>query len=416
MAKSWGANPYREIFQAPGTKGFAAAAFLARLPFAMAPIGIVAMLSQTASNGHGGEYWLAGAVAATFALTNALVAPQISRLVDRRGQSPVVIPTTILSVAAFVALIAAANQDWPIWTLFVSAFLAAFMPSVPALVRARWTEALRGRPELGTAFAFESAADELVYIAGASLSVGLAVAFFPEAGMLASTLALAIGTAAFIAQRATEPKVRAAEAGAKRGSALRLGAVQIITLAMIFVGATFATAEVSTVAITKELGQPNAATLVIGVYAFGSFLLGIALGAFRIGMALQRQLLIAVGVIAVTALPLLVADTVLLLAVAIFFSGIAISPTFITAFGLVERRVPASMLTEGVTWVTTGIGIGMALGAFAAGWAVDTFGAQNGFWVSVAAGGAAVVTVALGQRSLAGGRTASATRLPMLAE
>jgi MFS family permease len=53
---------------------------------------------------------------------------------------------------------------------------------------------------------------------------------------------------------------------------------------------------------------------------------------------------------------------------------VAISPTFITAFGLIERRVPAAVLTEGVTWVMTGIGIGMALGAFVAGWVVDTLG------------------------------------------
>jgi MFS family permease len=389
------ANPYREIFQAPGTKGFSGAGFVARLPIAMAPIGIVAMLSQT----HG-EYWLAGAVSATFALTNALVSPQISRLVDRLGQSAVVIPTTIVSVLAFVALIAAANQGWPAWTLFVSAFLAAFMPSIPALVRARWTEIFRNRPELNTAFAFESAADELVYIAGASLSVGLAVALFPEAGMLTSTLILALGSAAFILQRATEPKVRRPEAGAAQGSAIRLRAVQIITLALIFVGATFATAEVSVVAITKALGEPNAATLVIGVYALGSFMLGLVLGAINPAVPLHRQLLIAVGVLAVTSVPLLIADTVPLLAIAVFVSGIAISPTFITAFGLIERRVPESMLTEGVTWVMTGIGIGMALGAFLAGWVVDTYGAQNGFWVSVAAGAATVVTVALGQCSL----------------
>jgi len=127
-------------------------------------------------------------------------------------------------------------------------------------------------------------------------------------------------------------------------------------------------------------------------------------------------LLIAVAVIALTALPLLLADTVPLLALAVFVSGIAISPTFITAFGLVERRVPPEVLTEGVTWVTTGIGIGMALGAFLAGWVVDTFGAQNGFWVSVAAGAAATLTVALGQRSLGGKAEATARRLPMLAE
>ncbi|MBZ9604078.1 MFS transporter [Phyllobacterium chamaecytisi] len=391
-------NPYREIFRAPGAKGFSAAGFFARLPIAMAPIGIVAMLSQTL-----GEYWLAGAVSATYALTNALISPQISRAVDRLGQTAVVVPTTVVSVVAFIALIAAANQNWPAWTLFVSAFLAAAMPSIPALMRARWTELFRNRPELNTAFAFESAADELVYIAGASLSVGLAVAMFPEAGMIMSTAFLALGTAAFILQRGTEPKVRHVAGVVSAGSAIRQRPVQIITLALIFVGSIFATAEVSAVAITKELGQPNAASLVIGVYAVGSFMVGLVLGALNPRMALHRQLLIAVGVIALTSLPLLVAgSSVTLLAVAVFVSGIAISPTFITAFGLIERRVPESMLTEGVTWVMTGIGIGMALGAFVSGWVVDNYGPENGFWVSVAAGAATVVIIALGQRTLSG--------------
>ena len=113
-------NPYSEIFRAPGAKGFAAAGFLARMPMAMAPIGIVAMLSQA----HG-EYWLAGAVSATYALTNALLAPQISRLVDRVGQTRVLLPTTLIAVVAFSLLMFAVNQDWPIWTLYVTAFVAA---------------------------------------------------------------------------------------------------------------------------------------------------------------------------------------------------------------------------------------------------------------------------------------------------
>jgi MFS family permease len=301
--------------------------------------------------------------------------------------------------------------------LFAAAFVAAFMPSMPALVRARWTELFRDRPELTTAYAFESAADELVYIAGASLSVGLAVALFPEAGMVASTLFLAFGTAAFIAQRATEPKVRPVEHAEAHGSALRLRAVQIITLALVFVGATFATAEVTVVAITKALGAADAATLVIGVYALGSFLLGIVLGAVKPRLALHRQLLIAVGTLALTALPLLAAETVPLLAVLVFVSGIAISPIFITAFGLIERRVPESMLTEGVTWVVTGIGIGMALGSFVAGWVVDTFGAQDGFWVSVIAAGTTVLIVGFGQGSLGGGKSRARDKpMPMLAE
>jgi MFS family permease len=188
-------------------------------------------------------------------LTNAFTSPQISRLIDRLGQTTVVTPATIVSVLAFIALIVAANQHWPAWTLFATAFLAGTMPSIPAMVRARWTEIFRHRPELNTAFAFESAADELVYIAGASLSVGLAVALFPEAGMLISTIFLALGTAAFILQRSTEPRVRSADSQVSHGSAIRLPAVQVITLALVFVGSIFAAAEVSAVAITMRNGD-----------------------------------------------------------------------------------------------------------------------------------------------------------------
>ena len=396
-------NPYARIFSEPGAKGFSIAAFFGRLPLAMAPIGIVAMLSQTL-----GEYWLAGAVAATYGIGNAFLAPQISRLVDRYGQTRVAAPATVVSALAFLLLILASHLAWPAWTLFAAALGAATLPSMSAMVRARWSELFRDRPELNTAFAFESSADELLYITGASLSVGLAAAWFPEAGMLACTLFLVLGSAAFLAQRGTEPPVRAPQADGPTGSAIGLRPVQIVTLALIFVGAIFATAEVSSIAITKELGEPGGASLVIGVYALGSFVLGLVLGAINPTMPLQRQLLIALSVLMLTSLPLLVAgSSVALLAAAVFLSGVAISPTFITAFGLIERRVPASMLTEGVTWVMTGIGIGMALGAFVAGWVVDTFGPQNGFWVSVVASAAAWITVALGQRTLAGERAAA---------
>lgn len=395
-------NPYAVIFREPGAKGFASAAFLARLPLAMAPIGIVAMLSQT----HG-EYWLAGAVSATFALTNALIAPQISRLVDRYGQTAVLTPATIISVIAFLILLLATNQNWPAWTLFVSAFAAAAMPSIPAMVRARWSELFRGRPELNTAFAFESAADELMYIAGASLSVGLSVSLFPEAGILASTMLLAVGSALFLVQRGTEPPVRPADQAAA-GSAIMLLPVQIVTLALIFVGAIFATAEVTSVAITKELGQASAASLVIGVYAVGSFVVGLVVGALALKTPMHRQLLVAITILALTQVPLLWAANVPMLALAVFLSGVAISPTFITSFGLIERLVPAAQLTEGITWVTTGIGIGMAMGAFVAGWVIDTFGAYNGFWVSVAMGAAAFTTVLAGQSVLGRGAASSA--------
>ncbi|RYG00583.1 MAG: MFS transporter, partial [Caulobacteraceae bacterium] len=66
----------------------------------------------------------------------------------------------------------------------------------------------------------------------------------------------------------------------------------------------------------------------------------------------------------------------------------------------VERRVPAEVLTEGVTWVMTGIGIGMALGAFVSGLVVDLHGARAGFWVTIAAATSALAVVTLGQSVL----------------
>src|SRR3546814_8929095 len=123
--------------------------------------------------------------------------------------------------------------------------------------------------------------------------------------------------AAFVCQRGTEPKIRPAGDEARR-SAIGLRPVQIVTAALVFVGAIFATAEVTTIALTRELGQPNAAGAVIAVYAAGSFVVGLIIGALNLKVPLQRQLLAALGALLVTTLPLLLVDTVPALAAALF--------------------------------------------------------------------------------------------------
>jgi MFS family permease len=387
-------NPYAEIFRARGAKGFAAAGFLARLPLAMVTMGIVAMLSQT----HG-EYWLAGAVSATFALANAFVSPQVSRLVDRFGQSRVLMPVTAVSVAAFAGLLAATHLHWPSWTLFVFALAASVMPSMPAMVRARWSALYRDTPKLQTAFAFESVADELVYMAGSVLSVGLSVTLFPEAGPLASTIFLAAGTALFVIQKSTEPPVETVRSAG--GTAFSFGAVKLLTFVLAAVGAIFGAAEVTVIALTREFGQPATASFILAGYAAGSLLVGLVYGALKLETPLGRQFMIAIAFMALMTLPLQLVGNVPMLALALFLGGASISPTFITAFGLIERLVPASKLTEGITWAMTGIGIGMAAGSFASGWVIDLYGAGSGFWVSVTAGAVAVAATFAGYSVLA---------------
>jgi len=172
----------------------------------MVTMGIVAMLSQT----HG-EYWLAGAVSATFALANAFISPQVSRFVDRYGQARVLIPVTTVSVVAFAGLLLATRAGWADWTLFAFAVLAGTMPSMPAMVRARWTSFTATHPSCARAFSFESVADEVIYMIGSVASVGLSVASFPKRPPC-STLLLLAGTALFVVQKSTEPSIQAAEA------------------------------------------------------------------------------------------------------------------------------------------------------------------------------------------------------------
>jgi MFS family permease len=387
------ANPYADIFTAPGSAAFSAAGFLARLPFAMVTVGIVTMLSQTT-----GRYGMAGAVAATFAVTNSLVSPAVSRYVDRHGQARVLVPATAVAVAAFFVLIANTRLGGPDWLLFASALVAGLMPSMAAMVRARWSEIYRGTPRLHTAFAFESVLDEVTYMVGSVLSIGLSLSLFPEAGPLAAALILALGTALFVVQKRTEPPVHpAATSGV---SAIRIPSVRTIALTLGAIGTIFGTAEVSVIAYSEALGDKSAASLVLAGYACGSLIVGVVYGMLRLRMPLSRQLLVAVAIVMLTTVPPLLVSSIPGLGIALFLAGAAISPTFITAFGLIERLVPSASLTEGITWGMTGIGLGLALGSIGSGFVIDAFGAQNGFWISVAAGVVALATIIVGHRTL----------------
>lgn len=123
------ANPYFNLFNAPGSKAFSSAGLIARLPVSMTGIGIITMLSQVR-----GSYWLAGAVAATFAFSMALLAPQIARAADRHGQSRVLPYATGVSAIALLLLLLCTHYRAPDWTLFIFAALAGGMPSISAMV------------------------------------------------------------------------------------------------------------------------------------------------------------------------------------------------------------------------------------------------------------------------------------------
>ncbi|ALI03184.1 MFS transporter [Pseudomonas sp. FW306-02-F02-AA] len=374
------ANPYQALFNAPGSRAFVLAGMVARMPISMTGIGLITMLSQLQ-----GGYGLAGSVAATFALATAFCAPQVSRMVDRFGQGRVLPVSALVGGGGLLLLLLCTRLQAPNWTLFVFAALAGCMPNMSAMVRARWTELYRGQPQLQTAYALESVLDEVCFIVGPPLSVGLCVVVFPEAGPLVALLMLAIGVSAFVLQRSTEPSVHPHDAD-QPGSVVGSGDIRLLMLLMGAMGTIVGVVDVVSVAFAQQQGQPAAASIVLSVYAIGSCLAGLAFGALKPDVPLPRLFLYGGVATALTTLPLLLAGNILGLSLAVFVAGLFFAPTLIVAMGLVERIVPPAKLTEGLTWLITGLSIGVAIGAAGSGWLVDAFGARSGFWLSIAAG------------------------------
>lgn len=382
------AQPYRELFAAPGARGFALAGLLARIPLPMIGIGIITMLSQLR-----GSYALAGAVSASFVLTYALVSPQVSRWVDRRGQSRVLPLAAAISVLGLLLLLGATWWQAPDWILFAGAMLAGFMPSMSAMVRARWTAIYRGQDRLQTAYSLETVLDEVTFIAGPPLSVGLAVAVFPQAGVLAAALLLVAGVSALLLQKGSEPPIQVQEQGS-RPSVLRLNSVRLLALLMVAMGVIVGTVDIVSVAFAEQMGQPGAASLVLSAYALGSCVAGLVFGGLKLDIPLHRLLLLGGLATAATTLPLLLVASVAQLAGAVLLAGLFFAPTMIVAMSLVERVVPEQQLTEGMTWLLAGLNIGVAMGAAASGQMVDQGGASSGFMVALYAA-ALIVVLAL---------------------
>ncbi|SEK01474.1 Predicted arabinose efflux permease, MFS family [Bacillus thuringiensis] len=387
-------NSYREIFSAPGTKGFSLAGFIARMPISMMGIGIVTMLSQVS-----GDYWLAGAVAATFTLSSALLAPHISRMADQLGQSRILLPTTGISVFFTILLLLCTKYEAPYWTLFLSALCAGCMPNMSAMVRARWTKLYRGSHKLHTAFSFESVVDEICFIIGPVLSVSLSVMFFPEAGPLLSSVFLTIGVCLFTMQKSTEPPVHPRDI-TNNGTVFKIGSLRVLVFTLIAIGTIFGTIDVVSVAFAEQQGNTVAASFVLSVYAIGSCLAGLIFGTLKLNTPPYNQFLIAVTLSMITMLPLVFVNSITWLVVIVFFAGLSVAPTMIITMGLVEKIVPESKITEGMTWAITGLGIGVSLGSAIAGLVIDNFGAHVGFNVAIIAGGLALTIALLGYKTL----------------
>ncbi|RKE20760.1 MFS transporter [Streptomyces sp. TLI_171] len=389
---------YGALLRTPGAWTFLFPALVARLPYAMLSLGIVLLVHDTT-----GSYGLAGSVAAVAAVAQALIGPQTGRLADRHGQAAVLVPAVIVHACAVAALILLARGDAPDWTLYLAAAPAgAAVPQVGAMVRARWVHRLGERPTLmNTAFAFESVTDEFTFVVGPMLATGIATLVNPSAGLTAEATLTLLGGLAFAARRDTAPAPTGPAApGERRASALASPGVRLLAGAFLGLGTVFGTLQVSITAFAEDAGAGGLSGLVYGLFAAGSMAAGVLYGLIRWRSSARQRMvacytLLVLGCSTLWAMPNLVA-----LAVAGLFCGLAIAPTLITGYTLVESLVDNGAKTEAFTWLTGAIGLGLALGSTAAGQLIDRSGPSLGFTVALLGSGLGLVALVTMRRLL----------------
>lgn len=365
--RSPGLAAFAGLARVPGAPAFSAAGLFARLPLSMIGLGIVLLWTSRDSS-----YALAGALSAAFALAAALIAPYGSRFSDRLGQARVVPVLGALQSAGLVALVVGIDRGWPPALLFVlAAFAGAVGPNVGSLVRARWTGVLRGDGRLRTAFAWESILDEVVFIVGPPLATALALQVRPDTPLLASAAIVLVGSLVLGALRRTDPGPTAAPPGRRAGHALLLPGMPQLTAIMVLLGGVFGSFEVTTVAFAQEAGRPGATGVLLALYAFGSLVGGVLIGAVHPPGLLSRQLLVAATVLGAVSAPIWLAPGVVVLGALAFAAGLAVAPVLIITTALTEQLVPADRLTEALTVTVSGIAVGLSVSAPLSGIVID---------------------------------------------
>ena len=390
-------RPYREIFSVPGAWRFSAAGVIGRMPMSMFGLGTVLLISAST-----GKYGIAGAVSATGSLGYAIISPRVARLVDRRGQRRVLLPLVAIFVLATVALILAVELHGPVWAYFVPGAVAgSTMPALGTMVRARWSVLLAGSPQLHAAFSFESVADELCFIIGPAAVTLLATEVYSASGVGVAAVLCLVGTLWFTAQRGTEPAVTprsVTRVAPRRGRAA--AGLPVLVPIYLFLGMMFISIDLSTVDFAQRAGHKPLAGLILGVYAFGSATGGLWYGSRRWRSPLVNRFALTLCLTVTGVCTFWLMPNLLVLTCVIYLCGLAIAPTLIAGFSLLEAQAVAERKTEAMAWLSSGIGVGVACGASVVGFLLDAHGYHWGYLFAAACGIISATIALAGRRWL----------------
>ncbi|HEY3614584.1 MAG TPA: MFS transporter [Gaiellales bacterium] len=375
----------------PGALRLLALSLAARLPLVMLGIGLMVHTARLT-----GSYAAAGVVTGAHALAVGVGGPLLARVVDRRGQTLVLVAGATVA-AGLLAVVACLPAGTPLPVLVALAAAIGFaLPPVGACMRSLLPGLMPDPGAARSLYAVEASAVELTWVVGPPLALGLGALISTGAALAIAGLALLVGTLAFAAQTSSREWRPQRSAERVRGGALRSGALQTLVVALVAVGVLVGAVEVAVAAAATSLGSSAAAGPLLGIWGVGSLAGGVL--ATRLGGGARSARGLGLVLAALTAGHLVLAATagsIAAMGAVLFVAGAAIAPTFASAYAMVDRAAPAGAVTEAFAWLATALAVGGAAGAAAGGAMADGAGPAAAFVLAGAAGAVAVLVTAL---------------------
>jgi predicted MFS family arabinose efflux permease len=396
MTEAVGRTPtYRHLLRTPGVSRVVATAAIAGIAALARPVALVIFARERT-----GSFSSAGLVLAGLTAGTMLSAPLRGRQLDRHGYARPLVSLAITSAAATVMLVIAGRADVPAVVLALFALVAGMTnPPVGAALRSLWRELLGDSADLRPAYALVTMLNEISFFAGplmAGIVIGAASA---TAGLLTVAGMLLGGTVLFAlapASRAFRPQGQPE----RLGSPLRFSGVQTLLLTAVGFGAVFGVLDVALPAFAVEHGSSGGGGILLASLSpgivLGGYLYGRRAGEHRPGHEYARLCLLgAVGLV-----PLLVGDSILVMASLVAITGAAFAPVTTCQWALVDVVSPPGSAVETTTWLTSTYLVGSVVGAVAAGLMTEHGSPQQAFVAATVAACAASVFAFARRRTL----------------
>ena len=353
---------YRALLSAPGARRLLLSTLFARLPLGMVSLAI--LLLVRASTGS----IAAGALAiGAYALANAATSPVQGTLVDRYGQTRVLVPSAVLQSALLIALTLAGRWHAPVALLVACAAAAgASAPPLSAASRTLWAGVFGDPETLESFYALDAVTQEAIWIVGpliVSVSVALAG---PDLAVILCAAVTTVGTLLFCSTPASRVW-RSTRTARHRGGALTSSSLRLLLCSIALTGCAWGCLTVGLPALGVQFGSTWDAGMLLTLTSLGSAAGGLSYGRRRWGSPLPRRYAALLAGIALSATPLIRVEDLGVAVVLAFILGIAWAPAMSCQYALVQRAAPSGTVTEAFTWQTAAFTGGASGGAALAG-------------------------------------------------